>query len=435
MTGMREENIIDWMKRGNFFWIRWVACLLLVSFVIIKKDLKGQYYFSFRGEKEEIVKNTRFKIGPFRIFPRIWLSDVGYDGNVYYDNESPVSDYTGKISGELKIALLVRNFLIISVKESPVYVHYIKEKPERRWLNSISPEFKMLLFRYFVIQGKYINSIRRYRATSEFFYRADEFRRGYEGGIFFETPRKTFIGVSAKVDKIFYRDETFPLWGDLISKELDREEKSLFGEFYYRIFSQSQLFFKVGRVNYRFLHSMAEWKNTHSLNVETGVRFLSGRKLRGVFMIGYKKLFLDISKKAIFSGVIADIDLEYRIGRFVIRENGRRDSIFSLWTSYYIFNSTTSGLSFYLSQHLRIDYSFQYGLGDYPEPILQAQTEGESLYIKRRDIFQSHNLGFAVRLYKKTAFGVRFSWWQWNSNLAGLDRNKLFIGGFITQEF
>jgi hypothetical protein len=77
----------------------------------------GQGYQTFRWELEQIAKQTRWRIGPLRIFPTIQFRDIGYDDNVYYQREedNPISDYTATISPQAKVYLLFRNFLILSL--------------------------------------------------------------------------------------------------------------------------------------------------------------------------------------------------------------------------------------------------------------------------------------------------------------------------------
>jgi hypothetical protein len=87
---------------------------LLFSFSV---PAYGQSYRTFKWELEQIAKQTRWRIGPLRIFPTIQFRDIGYDDNVYYQREedNPISDYTATISPQAKVYLLFRNFLILSL--------------------------------------------------------------------------------------------------------------------------------------------------------------------------------------------------------------------------------------------------------------------------------------------------------------------------------
>jgi len=147
--------------------------------LIFPQYVQAQSYITFSREMQAIVENELFRIGPFRIDPAFMLSDVGYDGNVYYQREEdePATDYTATFSLPVRVNVLVRNYLILSLNETPSYVYYMEQSRERRWNNAFSPEIKLLLFRRFVLSGRYSSSNRRHRSYSEFDARVNEVRK------------------------------------------------------------------------------------------------------------------------------------------------------------------------------------------------------------------------------------------------------------------
>lgn len=400
--------------------------------------LFGQGYFDFRTERERIIKNAPWKIGLFRIFPRFQLRDIGYDDNVYFQRETDgtVSDFTGTFSPEVTIHVLFRSFLILSVKENPQYVYFLHEDRERRWNNNFSPEFKMLLFNRLGIGGGYSKSSRRRRPTSEFDVRANEYRELYRGSLFFETPRRTSIGIQMEKERITYEDITLPDLSIRLGQALNREEKRIHGELYYRILPASFFFLRGGMTEYSFLDPTSQWRDSRSYQLYAGIRLPQRRKLRGTFSLGYKKLIPQSKEIQGFSGFVADSQVEYGIGKMAFRFRASRNSVFSYWTNnvYFIHLLGSAGLSYYVSRWLRLDYRFQHGVNQYPEPFL---FQGESGWeeIIRRDTHNTHTVGFAVRIFRNTGLGIQLVWWEWLSNLPGVDRNRLFIGGYITYEF
>ena len=160
--------------------------LFLLFFSSISILSYGQGYRSFRGEREDIINTAKYRIGPFWLDASIGLRDAGLDGNVYYEREDqdPVSDYTFTIFAEAKMSYLFRRSIIVSLRENPEYVYYFEEKKERGWNNFFSPELRILLFNRFVLNGRYLDSQMRYRVTSEFNARANEYRKGFNGSLF-----------------------------------------------------------------------------------------------------------------------------------------------------------------------------------------------------------------------------------------------------------
>jgi len=189
-------------------------CVLILSLLLLifPRYVQAQSYITFSREMQAIVDSELFRIGPFRINPAFMLSDVGYDGNVYYQREDdePVTDYTATFSLPVRVNVLVRNYLILSLNETPSYVYYMEQSRERRWNNAFSPEFKLLLFRRFVLSGRYSSSNRRHRSYSEFDARVNEVRKEYSGSFFYETPRATSLGVTTSSINMAYEDVTLP---------------------------------------------------------------------------------------------------------------------------------------------------------------------------------------------------------------------------------
>ncbi|NIO49357.1 MAG: outer membrane beta-barrel protein [Candidatus Aminicenantes bacterium] len=412
--------------------------LLLFSFSVAM-PIYGQGYRTFREELEQIVKQTRWRIGPFRLYPTIRLRDIGYDDNVYYQREEdkPVSDYTATISPQAEIYLIFRNFLILSLTENPEYVYYFKQKRERRWNNTISPELKFLFLNRFVISGRYSYRNRRRRATSEFDVRANELRESYKGSLFYETARRTSFGISASSEKISYEDITLPGEEIYLSRLLNREERSGNFEFYYRIFSESFFFISGGYTEYKFEHIQSRWRDSYSYQAYSGIRFPFLGKTRGTLSLGYKKLLPRREEKRGFSGLVGNTSLDFRIRRFRLRFQYNRDCRFSYWSNsiYFIEDRYGGGISFYLTKFLRLDYNFSYGEANYPELMLLQMPDGRYEEIKRKDIYRINTAGFVFRIIRNTGIGLMVNFWERESNIFWASRNRGFIGGYVTYEF
>jgi len=399
----------------------------------------GQGYRTFRWELERIAKQTKWRIGPFRLFPTINFRDIGYDDNVYYQRveDKPVSDFTGTFSPEVKVYLLFRNYLILSLTENPEYVYYFKQKRERRWNNTISPEIKFLFLNRFVISGRYSYRNRRWRATSEFDVRANELRESYRGSLFYETARRTSFGISASSEKISYEDITLPGEEIYLSRSLNREERSGHLEFYYRIFSESFFFINGGYTEYKFEHIHSCWRDSYSYQVLSGIRFPFLGKVRGILSLGYKKLLPRREEKKGFSGLVGNTSLDFRIRRFGFRFQYNRDCHFSYWSNsiYFIEDRYGAGLSFYLTKFLRLDYNFSYGEANYPEVMPLWMPDGRDEEIKRKDVYRIQTAGFVFRIIKNIGIGLMVNFWERESNYYWANRGRMFIGGYITYEF
>ncbi len=415
----------DIVKRAG-----WLLGIFLVSILA-----SGQEYRSFREERETILRTAEYRIGPFWIFPSIGFRDFGYDSNVYYEREeqTPVSDYTFTIYATARLHYLFHNNILFSLRESPAYVYYFNEKRERGWNNIFAPELRILLLNRFVINGGYLHRKTRYRATSEFNSRVNEYRKAFQGSLFLETPRGTSLGISGVSEEITYDEIEDPS----ISRSLGRKELEGNLEFYYRVFSDSVFFLKGGYKEYSFIDEASRWRDAYSYQAYSGIQFPLLGRIRGALILGYKKLVPRDANRKGFSGFIGDTSLSMRVSRFTFRFGFNRDFHFSYSSDavFFIDNEAATGVSFYFTKFLRIDYDFRYGRYNYPEEILVISPGGQPEQIKRSDLYRSHVAGFVIRIIRNTGLGLAINYWARESNINYENRKRFFWGAFVTYEF
>jgi hypothetical protein len=413
--------------------------MLFMLSILMSISASGQSYQSFRSELDQIARQTKWRIGPFRIYPAIRFRNIGYDDNVYYQREedNPASDFTGTISPEINVYLLFRNYLILSFTENPEYVYYFKQKRERRFNNRFLPGFKFLFLNRFVISGNYSWSNRRWRASSEFDVRANVKARSYNGRFFYETAQRTSFGFTLSIRTINYEDIALPGEEIYLSRALNREEKSGHFEFYYRIFSKSNFFIRGGYTEYKFEHAQSGWRDSFSYQAYSGIRFPLLGRVRGTLSLGYKKFVPIIEGKKGFSGFVGNTSLNFRLGRIGFRLSYNRDCHFSYWTDNIFFNEDMygAGISFYLTKFLRVDYNLSYGEASYPEFISLRMPDGSYDDIKRKDIYRTQAVGFVFRIIRNMGIGMMVDFWERESNYWGANRDRTFIGGYLTYQF
>jgi hypothetical protein len=415
------------------------AILFFVLLFSISQALFSQSYRVFQDEWKEIEEKTKFRIGPFKIFPVLQLRNIGYDDNVYYQKKEdhPVSDYTSTLSPEVRVFLLFRNSLIFSFSENPEYLFYLKEEKERTFTHSFSPRFRYLFLQHFVISGDYHYQMRRRRVSTEIDRPITDFAKGYSLSFFYETARKTSFGFSGTIHKITFEDIILPGSKSYLSQELDREERSGHFEFYYQIFSEAFFFYKLGYIEYNFEHPQSSWRNSYSYETYAGIRFPLLGRIRGTLSLGFKKFVPRKEEKKSFSGLVGNTSLDFKLGRFDFRLSYVRDNAFSYWAEilYFIENRYEGGISFYLTQFLRIDYNYQKGELSYPELIPYWFNAGNYEEIKRKDILHSHSVGFAFRIIRNTGIGLALHTFKRASNFPGLTVKRNFLGAYLTYEF
>ena len=413
--------------------------LVLILIAICSSSVVGQSYYTFSSEMSRIAERTRFKIGPFRLYPIFSITNIGYDDNVYYrrEQDDPISDYTATFSPELQVNVLFRNYLIISFTENPAYLFYFNQTRERSWNNSLSSQFKLLLLGRFVLTGSYGYSNRKMRTTSEFSARVRTINNGYEMGLYYETPRQTALGLSISSGRMTYGNDSLPDKNVSYYSTLSRRTTSGEFEFYYRIFSESSLFINLGYSEYNFIDLNYRWRDTHSYHFNIGLRFPLMGRMQGLLSIGYRKMIPEEEDRKSFSGFTGIGEIEYKFKRFRFRLSYGRNSQFSYWTDtvYFTEQNIGGGLSFYLTRVLRLSYDISYGENQYPESVDITLPNGSTFGLGRKDVHATHTLGFAVRVFGSTGIGFDIDWWDRSSNYYFEERDRYFIGVSIVQDF
>jgi len=420
------------MKR---LWIILVAAWIVGSgFAVF-----GQSYRTFDDLLNEARERARMRFGPLRFLPAFRLRNVGHDDNVYFRTaeEKPVGDYTGTVSPEINVYFLVGRSLILSFNDNPEYLYYIKEDRLRRFTNSFIPGVRLRLFNRFVLSGEYHFQKHTRRAFSEFSSLVTDTAKGTTLGFFYETPRGTSIGFSSTSDMYRYEDIVLPGFEVYFAKELDRRERTDNIEFYYQLFSESFFFAKFGITKYRFEHPSSRWRDSRSTQISGGLRFPVVGRARGILSLGYKRFAPEEPGRKVFSGLIADTGLDFRLGRMGLRLGFVRDNYFSYLGNafYYIENRGNGGMSFYLTRLLRMDYNLQYGELRYPEPFKIYGSVQPSLEISRKDVLRTHSVGVTIAIIRNTGIQLSYNIFERMSNAPGFNIKRNFIGFSLTQDF
>lgn len=423
-------------KKTIAFFILLVSFLWLLFFT--SSPVNAQSYRSFRNELNQIIENTRWRLGPFRIFPTFRIGNIGYDSNVFYqrDEDDPSSDLRLTFSPEVKVHLIVRNTLILTLTESLEYVHYFKIKSERRFNNSLIPSFKLLFLNRFVISGSFSKQSRRWRATSEFNARRNVIHEFYNGSIFYETARGTSIGFSGSLNRITNEDIKSPDQPDSLLKTLDREEKKGQFEIYYRIFSRSTIFWSIDYTEYNFERREASTKNSYSYQTNIGVFFPLLGRIQGTASLGFKKLVPRSKEKKDFTGLIGNASLNFRGGKFRFQLGFYRDSpfSFSITNVYFIDTRVQTGVAYYFTFFLKLGYDYTIGKTAYPELMQVLYPDGSFQEIKRKDTYQTHTASLALRIFRTAGIGFRFTYWERDSNFIE-KRDRIYYGVYLEYGF
>ena len=415
---------------------RWFGLTAFLAFLLAGR-LPAQSYQDFSGQYDAIIKNARFHLGPFRIFPRIQLKNIGYDDNLFFESTGRVAaDYTATLSPEVLAYFPFRGKMIFWVRENPEYVYYLEESAFRGWTNSTSAGGRGLLFSRFVLAWEYGFSKYRRPVSSELPVPAKDYSKGWTANVFYETARQTYFGLTAGIRSIGYEDVKLFDQEIRLSRVFDREERFAGFEFYYRLFSDSHFFLSARREDFRFRYDEASSRDALAAIVQSGIRFPLLGRVRGLLSVGYKSFRPKDRTVAPFSGLIGNTGVEANMGRVGARLAYGRDIVFSYdrANAFYIDQNFGPGVSVYLTDFIRIGYNLNIGWASYP---VSGPTSGEDARPgdPRRDRRFSYSAEIAVRVYRTYGLGLSINSTRWKSEAAAFDRGRTFIGVNLISRF
>lgn len=413
--------------------------LLLLSVLSAAGIVYGQDYQYFSSLLNEIDSTARWNVGPARISSYFQIRNMGFDSNIYQMPEAsnPVPDYTATFSLPTKIYLNYRNGLVFSLTAVPEYSLYASHKMERAFNCSLVPELRARLFRNLILSARYEYDRSRRRPTSEFDVRALVKSNTYQGSLFIETARLTAVGFSASIQEIRFEDIYVPEEESPLPMRLNREEREGSLEFYYRLYSDTVFFLSGGYSEYDFLHPSSFFRDSYSYQVYSGLRFPLLGWIRGMVTLGYKSLVPRTRGINGFSGLVGDTSFDLRLSRFLFRILYSRDCSFSYSTQnlFFVDELWGAGISYYPTLFLRLDYDYRFGRSRYPGLISIALPDSGVQEIERRDRNRSHIVSLVYRVVGDIGIGLTGNFWQRRSNNIRVDRNRFFVGAFLTYEF
>ena len=413
---------------------------LATAFLIViscARLASAQGYQTFRAQLDNIRTRATWSLGPFWIWPSLQLN-VGYDDNIYgtYGNRPPVADYTASLSIPINVYLPFRDWLILSLSDSPQYDYFLDVDKERAFNNSYSAGARVLLFNRFVVSGTYGVSRTKFRQFGEIDRRIFQELRSSSGSIFLETARGSSFGFTAAIRDYAYEDVTLEGAEMPLSITLDREEKDGRVEFYYPIFTDSSFFINAGYTEYKFVNPQGSFRDSYSYQINSGIALPLLGRARGTLSLGYRKLVPRDKDFRGFSGSVGSTSVEFRLGRLNLRVRYFRDIPFSYGsTIFYISNNYGTGLSLYLSSLIRLDYDFSYGGGRYPEATAITLPDGTREVVERNDIYRGHSASIVFRIIRNTGLGLSAIYSERNSSYDLWDSTRLTVGFFLTYEF
>jgi hypothetical protein len=240
------------------------------------------------------------------------------------------------------------------------------------------------------------------------------------------------------MEDIVYEDIDSLTTDILFSQSLNRQERSAFFDLSYDVFNQKgDVFLRSGYTDYRFENIQSAFRNSGAYQISAGINFPLLGLIRGKLSAGYKKLVPRTKEEEGFSGLVVDTNLKVNWSKLSLQVSYRRDFQFSYWTKNIFYHEDIfgGGIQCYPVKFFRLDYYLNFGKSRYPKPVQLITPDGDVTELLRMDQYRIHTAGIVFKLKKKLGLGVSFNFWKRTSNQYWANRDRTFVGMFLTNDF
>ena len=405
--------------RKNIF----LQLLLILFAIILCPLLRADDFFAV---KDQIIAESRFKLGFLYLTPLLYLENLGYISNIYTYEEKDRPDWTGDLGLGLRASAIAANRLILQAEDLPIYSYYLENKSLRAWSN----RFQSTAYSYvglLNLKAGYARNDLRQRPYLEFSRPFHYIDSEWSGETDIGRLSNLFLTIYARFKKLAYDEDPYMESSNLADSLNHRE--NVFGlKLNQRVFTSTFVYANYERSDYVFA-SRSE-SDTRAQTIALGIEFPEIGILRGSFQIGLKRF-----------------EPSNPLFQKVQRPNGRGDVHITLFERlrFNVFYELQTYFSYGSNDFLYDNQSFGGGSEVYLTSFLKGGAtyqDGRLKYfsfldleLQRSDRLRQQRYYLAIPFFGNTSLGFAYNIYRLTSDVMNLDYTRKFWGGFITYEF
>jgi len=393
--------------------------LLLMAVLFTAPLLHAEDFFRV---KDSIIQNAWLKTSLFYLAPGLRLTGMGYNTNIYsYESlESP--DWTADLGLELNLAVILKNRLILQIKESPSYSLYAENDDERAFNNIFQLSAYTRAGR-FNIKYEFENAYVRQQVNPETGWRVRGWEDNHTLSIDYGNMDRFFINVYLGQNKFAFEDELF-LDSFNMNRLFNRTEYWVGIGLNKIVFTRSRFTFQYEYFDQRFQFSPQRDRTGQQFSM--GFIFPAGSRITGTLRYGLRFIRPDTTFYRDFIAPFGIGTIGIRLmSRLSLHATYRLDNHYSFAgvDLYYDTRTVGGGLTYRLSRRLRLSYDLSAGRRSYR--LLSGGGE------TRRDDFYISSAVLSVQLAERSEMGIEYRAYRSDSTHLRFLRSYDYIGGYI----
>jgi len=368
-------------------------------------------------------------LGPVYFRPRIRLKDVGYDNNLYNEEDEPEGSFTATVTPGIDFFLPMGKRQLISATEDLDLVFYAKDPPGIYLNNDASLGYDLYLKRIHLALGdRFVTRLQR--PNDEIDARVRRNNNLLSGELNLDVSPRVIVGLTHDSDRIRYDDEDVEEPGapDSIAQILDRTERRNGLLLRYDALPRTSFLARVRHTDYDF-------KDPESTRESSEMRYLVGAEfdptgiINGELELGYSAFTADLAPEQDYSGFVGMARVTWRTRPWLhIKVSAERDRQFSTYATnlFYLRRNLEGRISLRVAGAGWLDLGYGYDASDYPVEDVNIGTEDDPLLVAREDTFSNPILGFRWFPREGMVLGFEAKYRSRSSNFAR-EYDRLFI--------
>ena len=374
--------------------------------------------------QEDFPTLGTFRWGPFRARPYFMIKNLGYDSNVFLEDEASTSDFTATGEAGLRLFTLFGQRGVIQLEEILNYVWYQDNDDLSHFNNAFQGKGA-----YYMRRGRAFAELRLVsvedRPSSEIDFQTRRRERSFGTGWEFVWPHSS---LRFRLGKDRFDYDPGSEQGQNIPLALNREERRVTVTGSKRILPKTDFLLEWEGRRIDFTEPAGEPSDSSSRRISTGFIFDPSAFIRGSIKVGWQNLEPDNDLLEGYAGVVGDAILVYRFtGHTALEIRGLRQTGFTTAVNniYYLETGYGASLSQALSDRVAGEVGINRGRVDFPRPTVAFDSDSDTLFSGHRvDNIRQYFVGASYRYSALSRLGLRLGVWERNSTFDFLNRHR-----------
>lgn len=401
-----------------------IICLCLIAMLgAVTGSIHGGDFFFI---KDQIIQNAWLRTSMFYIAPSLRLNNLGYNTNIYSYEYLETPDWTANIRLDLNVSAILKDRLIIQVKESPFYAMY-KDTDRERAFNNILQMTAYTWIGRLNLKYQFEKPYLYQQANPETGQRLRRWETLHFFSMDYGNQRRFFISIYGRTRSVSYEDK--PYLGSYNLNAMFTRTEYWGGININRvIFSRTRLTLGFDYYDHRYRY--IPMRDGTGSQVFVAVQFPAGSRVSGTLRYGLRfirplsSLYRNFVKP--YGSGLISFRLMDRINLNINYQMDNRYS-FSGADIYYDSQAIGGGFTFAFTPRIHLTSSVSTGQRLYKSLLTEGQL--------RRDTFNIYRVLLSTRIGNKGETGVEYRAFRADSTQLRFVRSYDYIGGYISYDF